>query len=680
MVVPLAVVGVLAYRTGIDVINAANRNQVAAAQPTVMQLYTQRVSTIRAAITQVGADPKFQADLAAGDRGALQADLRLATSPATGLLNFLILAWPDQPPVSVLGQPLYLPGINAPTVTDLVTPATTTIPTPTQLLVAKSIVPITTAGSQTVVATLIGGLYLDNAFADSFTVGQKLGVTFVVNGQAVGSSVQVPVQTAAWPMPVTLQSGAGFSSTPLRTTMLHKSVDALVAPLTGGVPVSTGAVVVTGGIAPPTQTGENVASILIVLALAALAAGLVGYAVAHAIAGPLRQLAAGADAISAGNYETRIEVRSADEVGQLAHAFNEMTERLAAHVAQLQDSREELRRSLTRFGDTLRSTHDLDKILQVVLDTSIDTLRASAGVLFVVHPEGPFDGQLTVAAGRGVPTENLRLGAGEGIAGAVALSGEPLRASLEDEGRTVLPPAAAVEPPFESAVWVPVFAQGRIFAVLALYDREDGVAFAERDLDTLSSLADQAGVAIDNVVLHEEAQRLAITDSMTGIWNHRYFQLRFDQEMDRSARFRRPFCLLLCDIDDFKAINDTFGHPVGDAVLMELARRVRSEIRDIDVLARYGGEEFVLILPETDTDGGFLVAEKIRKRVAQARFAREAAVPVTISVGLASFPKAGTDQTALLRAADVALYEAKARGKNRTVIYEAEEHRATSVG
>ena len=675
---PLAVVGALAYRTGIDVIHAANRNQVAAAQPTVMQLYSQRVSAIQAAVTQVGADPKFQGDLASGNADAILADLRLAVTAPSAQLSFLIVAWPDRPPVSLLGSPQYLPGINKPTLADLVTPATTN-QTPTQLLVAKASVPITTVGSSTPVATLIGGLYLDSTFANAFTVGQKLGVTFVVNGQAVGSSVQAPPGTPAWSVPITRQTNAALSTTPLRTTMLGKSVDALVAPLISGLPITTGAVVVTGGIAAPSQTGADLASILIVLALAALAAGLVGYAVAHAIAGPLRQLAAGADAISAGNYETRIDVRSSDEVGQLAHAFNEMTERLAAHVAQLQESREELRRSLTRFGDTLRSTHDLDKILQVVLDTSIDTLRARAGVLFVVHPEGPFAGQLTVAAGRGVPTESLRLAAGEGIAGAVALSGEPLRASLEDDDRTPLPEAAEVEPPFESAVWVPVFAQGRIFAVLALYDREDAGAFAARDLDTLASLADQAGVAIDNVVLHEEAQRLAITDSMTGIWNHRYFQLRFDQEMDRSARFRRPFCLLLCDIDDFKAINDTYGHPVGDAVLMELARRVRSEIRDIDVLARYGGEEFVLILPETDTDGGFLVAEKIRKRVGDAPFA--AAAQVTISVGLASFPKAGPDQTSLLRAADVALYEAKARGKNRTAIFEpAQEHRATSVG
>src|SRR5439155_7067988 len=219
-----------------------------------------------------------------------------------------------------------------------------------------------------------------------------------------------------------------------------------------------------------------------------------------------------------------------------------------------------LKRSLSRFGETLRSTHDLGKILQVVLDTSVDALRASGGVLMVVDSD---QRELTVAAARGVEAADLRLEVGEGIAGAVAHTGEPVRVpdgpgepdgsglagGAEDGYPWELPDPSPVEPLFRTAIWVPVFAQGRIFAVLSLFDREDDGTFTAGYLDTVLSLADQAGVAIDNVVLHQEAQRLSITDGMTGIWNHRYFQLRFDQEMDRSSRFRRPFCLLLCDID-----------------------------------------------------------------------------------------------------------------------------------
>ena len=151
--------------------------------------------------------------------------------------------------------------------------------------------------------------------------------------------------------------------------------------------------------------------------------------------------------------------------------------------------------------------------------------------------------------------------------------------------------------------------------VVCLYDREDGQQFSEADMSTLISLADQAGVAIENVFLHERAKRLAITDGLTGIWNRRYFQMQFEQEMERSVRFRRPFTLVLLDIDDFKAINDTYGHQRGDSVLIELAARVKGGIRDIDVVARYGGEEFALILPETDGEGGRRLSEKIRGEV-----------------------------------------------------------------
>jgi diguanylate cyclase (GGDEF)-like protein len=461
---------------------------------------------------------------------------------------------------------------------------------------------------------------------------------------------------------------------PVRATIGDHPVDAVVLALQNNVPATTAALMISGPLSSQARGQALLASILVFLIVAALGAAILGLALTRAIARPMRELAKGANAIAAGDYDQHIDVRSADEVGQLARAFNEMTRRLAEHVAELRESREELKRSLARFGETLRSTHDLDKILHVVLDTSVDALRACAGTLMVVHPS-PGGSELTVAASRGVDTSALLLKAGEGIAGSVAVTGEPVcvpNTLGTGESRRVPDPVPA-EPPFETAIWVPVFAQGRIFAVLSLFDREDDGTFSARDLDTVLSLSDQAGVAIDNVVLHQEAQRLSITDGMTGIWNHRYFQLRFDQEMDRSSRFRRPFCLLLCDIDDFKYVNDTYGHLQGDSVLIELARRVKSEIRDIDVLARYGGEEFVLILPETDADGGFRAAEKIRRRISEAPFGRDRSIPVTMSIGVACFPRAGTDQTTLLRAADVALYQAKARGKNCTIVFQSTE-------
>lgn len=683
VVVPLTVAAVLISHDVSGLLRNQDSDRVRNAAGGAAALYNERVGSINDRVAVIGADPTLTSAVVATAVPTIESALRQALAANPGNIDFaMVLDANNKLLAQVRGQPMYLPGASAPTAEEMIVTQTANgEPSMASLLAAYTIVPVVNGTLSTRVGTLIAGDYLDNTFADELAASTRtdvatgVDVTMVVDGRAVASSLKNPPgATNPWQVSVPPAGAA-----PIRARIGSRVVDVVVRGLQDKVPPSTAALMISGPLVAQARTQTLLASILGFLIVAAVGAAIVGLVVTRAIARPLRELAKGANAIAAGHYDQHIEVRSADDVGMLARAFNEMTSRLAEHVAQLQGSREELKRSLTRFGETLRSTHDLDKILQVVLDTSVDALRASGGTLMVVHP-GPTGSELTVAASRGVDASELRLQAGEGIAGSVAVTGEAVRVpdNLESGEAQRLPDPAPVEPLFETAVWVPVFAQGRIFAVLSLFDREDDGTFSVRDLDTVLSLADQAGVAIDNVVLHQEAQRLAITDGMTGIWNHRYFQLRFDQEMDRSARFRRPFCLLLCDIDDFKYVNDTYGHLQGDSVLIELARRVKAEIRDIDVLARYGGEEFVLILPETDAEGGFRAAEKIRRRIFEAPFGKDRSMAVTISIGVACFPRAGTDQTTLLRAADVALYQAKARGKNRSIVFQpSEEGRAS---
>lgn len=222
---------------------------------------------------------------------------------------------------------------------------------------------------------------------------------------------------------------------------------------------------------------------------------------------------------------------------------------------------------------------------------------------------------------------------------------------------------------------VPIFAQERVTGVLGLYDKEGGIDFSEADMATLLSLADQAGVAIENVILHDQAQRLSITDGLTGTWNLRYFKMQVEREIERSARFHRPISLLMIDIDDFKVVNDSYGHQRGNAVLIDLVSRIRFTIREIDVLARWGGEEFVVILPETDASGGMLTAEKIRSVVAAKSFEGKPETKITISIGVACYPSHGSDEDSVVQAADTALLKAKAEGKNRVVLYSPEDKR-----
>jgi len=168
---------------------------------------------------------------------------------------------------------------------------------------------------------------------------------------------------------------------------------------------------------------------------------------------------------------------------------------------------------------------------------------------------------------------------------------------------------------------------------------------------------------------HEEIYRLTIIDGLTDIHNKRYLMEFLDRELSRSARYQRPLALIMFDLDHFKTINDEMGHLGGDFVLRELSAFVKSSIRKEELFARYGGEEFVVVLPETNHDGGLIVAERLRTLVEKHHFQYEGkSFPVTISVGMAT---TNGDETLtpseLLRQADEKLYQAKHQGRNRVV-------------
>jgi diguanylate cyclase (GGDEF)-like protein len=160
---------------------------------------------------------------------------------------------------------------------------------------------------------------------------------------------------------------------------------------------------------------------------------------------------------------------------------------------------------------------------------------------------------------------------------------------------------------------------------------------------------------------------MAMVDGMTGLKNHRTFQQAFDTMLVRASRRIDPLCLILMDIDHFKQLNDTYGHPFGDEVLKRVAAILGSAARKVDLAARYGGEEFALLLEDSDGDGGLQIAERVRKEIEQLKIPNETHgdVSVTISMGLSSYPSDGTEKDELITHADQALYLAKHNGRNR---------------
>ena len=185
-------------------------------------------------------------------------------------------------------------------------------------------------------------------------------------------------------------------------------------------------------------------------------------------------------------------------------------------------------------------------------------------------------------------------------------------------------------------------------------------------IELLKVLGNQAASSLANAKFHSEIERMAITDGLTGLFNHRNFQERLTDEFRRFERFSSPLSLLLIDIDFFKKINDSFGHPAGDEVLRGVSRIIRDTIRNVDIPARYGGEEFAALLPGTNQEGALKMAERLREIIAEKRFRiEEKELRVSVSIGTATSPHDAGTKEELVEKADKALYYAKKNGRNR---------------
>jgi diguanylate cyclase (GGDEF)-like protein len=213
----------------------------------------------------------------------------------------------------------------------------------------------------------------------------------------------------------------------------------------------------------------------------------------------------------------------------------------------------------------------------------------------------------------------------------------------------------------------PLSAGDRILGTLVAGSRKK-TAFDQDVLRMIEVIAIQAAQAVLRAQLYEQMERMATTDGMTGLLNHRTFQSRADELLAQARRYGRKCSLMLTDVDHFKSVNDTYGHPTGDQVLKGVARILKEMARDTDVVARYGGEEFVVLMPETDAKGAHVIAERIREAVKAEVFQTEMGpLKITMSLGIATFPESATEKQQLIDLADQCLYFAKRNGRNQSV-------------
>ncbi len=497
------------------------------------------------------------------------------------------------------------------------------------------------------VGYVIGGFWVDKGMLTSAATGD-IEVSLVAGGRVIASTADL-----TGPVEVDVSYSGNFDFD------LDGDVEAGARGLAGEM-----AIVASTPTAPIGKLAGRINGMMVLLlAVVILLTGALAYLLARLLTQPLEELTEGARAILEGRFTHRIPVRSKDEVGELAVVFNDMTERLAVTIDELSTSRDQLQRAVRRVGETLRSTHDMKQILRSIIDMAADALRADVAVLWTMSPGRD---ELQAMRATGVDLSTLgRVKVGEGLAGFVAERGASVL--LPDEGA---PRPTTSEPQLPCAVAVPIYSQERLMGVMTVYRSSEEDPFSSGDLDTVAFLAQQGGVAVENVMLHEEAQRLSITDGLTGVWNRRYFTMQFKQVLATAQRFDRRFSILLLDLAHFQSVNDEHGHQRGDEVLIECAQRVRRVLREVDTFARYGGEEFICLLTETDPEGAVTTAEKILDALRGEPFqvAGGLTLEITVSIGAAAFPDHGRTLTGLVEAADQALYRAKNEGRDRVVV------------
>ena len=328
----------------------------------------------------------------------------------------------------------------------------------------------------------------------------------------------------------------------------------------------------------------------------------------------------------------------------------------------------EHRQILLSFGSKMGNILNLDELAKEMLPAMTRALNITqASLLLQDIGSGDFTIHFTYPKGKSESGEGLRFSADT-----------PVIAWLEKEASSLNLRQLDIIPEFKGLWQVereklatsnleflcPIKSHDRLIGILALGGKQSGGSFSHDDIGLVMGLASQASIIIENAQLYTQATIKANTDGLTGLYNHRQFHERMDQEIARGSRFGAVFSIIMLDIDLFKVYNDIYGHLAGDQILRKMGELIKASVRKLDIPFRYGGEEFTVILPEARLDNAYKVAERMRKTIESK--ASSKAMPVTVSLGVASWPSDGITKEEIIGRADTALYRAKQTGRNRT--------------
>jgi len=321
------------------------------------------------------------------------------------------------------------------------------------------------------------------------------------------------------------------------------------------------------------------------------------------------------------------------------------------------------------IGKAMNYISDLKKLLQYILKQAIDIAAAEKGSLMLYDMESNL---INIRVLAGLPDVEYQdkvnnneikcrsFRPGEGIAGRVFLSGQPMIVNNIREDSLFIDSETSY---VRSIACIPMVVYNDAIGVINVTNKKNGKEFTEQDIRMLKAVADQAAVAVNKAQLWD----MAVSDSLTGLYVRRYFMVKLQEEVHRAERYNKILSIIMADLDRFKDINDTFGHDAGDRALEAISQFLQKNIRDVDTISRYGGEEFVMLIPDADKDAAFSLAERLREELARINLAP--LPPITVSLGIASYPQDGTEIELLIKKADAAMYAAKKAGRNQSVKY-----------
>ena len=344
---------------------------------------------------------------------------------------------------------------------------------------------------------------------------------------------------------------------------------------------------------------------------------------------------------------------------------------LAERPAQRSESLTESYRRLADVFHDILSEHSLDNVLQRIAGTLAELVPHDT---LSIYQADEAQTVLTPVLAHDKWAEKImgsRSLFGEGITGWAALHREPVRTNQAhlDPRKKVVPGTPPDEP--EALITVPLIARETVKGVLNIYRLGEEASFDDDEFELATRFADAAALALDNAQIRAQLEHQAQTDSLTGLYNHRYFHERLRAELTRASRSRDSVAVLMLDIDDFKRVNDVHGHGTGDQVLTELADLLRGVMRGSDVVCRVGGEEFGAIMGPGDAGDALALGHRITEALAKVELGP--AGKITVSIGISQGPQHAMNPRELVACSEAAMMTAKARGKSRIVLFEEEE-------